>query len=67
MRKALLVLSLTAALAAGRPAFLNQVWSLLTSTWSDVGCGMDPNGMCTPAPQTDVGCGMDPNGCPKGS
>lgn len=67
MRKALVALTLTAALASGRPAFLSQVWSLLTSIWSEAGCGMDPDGKCLPAPQTDAGCGMDPNGCPKGS
>jgi hypothetical protein len=68
MRKALIVLSLTAAVAAGQPEFLGQVWSLLKSVWSEVGCGMDPNGLCTPAPQTDAGCIMDPNGgCKQGS
>jgi hypothetical protein len=67
MRKALIVLTLTAALAAGRPAALSQVWTLLTSIWSEAGCEMDPSGQCAPTPQTDSGCGMDPNGCPKGS
>jgi hypothetical protein len=67
MRKALVVFTLTAALAAGRPTFLSQVWTLLTTIWDEEGCGMDPNGRCIPAPQPDAGCGMDPNGCPKGS
>lgn len=71
MRKALIALTLTASLAAGGPALLDQVWSLLTSVWNpstaDEGCGMDPDGRCRPAPQIDEGCGMDPNGCPKGS
>jgi hypothetical protein len=71
MRKALVALTLAAALAAGRPAVLDHLWTLLTSVWSasspDAGCGMDPDGRCNPAPQPDEGCGMDPNGCPQGS
>ena len=68
MRKALVVLTLTAALAAGRPTFLSHVWTLLTSIWNEAGCGMDPSGQCAPAPQTDEGCGMDPSGgCKPGS
>lgn len=68
MRKALVALTLTAALAAGRPAFVSQVWSLLTAVWSDEGCIMDPDGLCAPAPQTEEGCIMDPNGgCKPGS
>src|SRR6188768_737458 len=62
MRKALLPLALAAALAAGRPTFLDQVWSLLTAAWSEEGCRMDPNGLCAPAPRTDGGCIMDPDG-----
>jgi hypothetical protein len=68
MRKALVALTLTAALAAGRPTLLSQVWTLLTSIWSEEGCIMDPDGRCAPAPQTDEGCIMDPNGgCRPGS
>lgn len=67
MRKALVVLTLAAALAAGRPTSLSQVWTLLTSIWSEEGCRMDPDGKCLPAPQTDEGCRMDPDGCPKES
>lgn len=62
MRKALVVLTLAAALAAGRPASLSQVWTLLTSIWSEEGCGMDPSGRCALAPQSDEGCIMDPSG-----
>lgn len=62
MRKALVVLTLTAALATGRPAALSQIWNLLTSIWSEAGCRMDPNGGCIPEPQTDAGCRMDPSG-----
>lgn len=68
MRKALVALTLTAALAAGRPPLLTQVWTLLTSIWSEAGCIMDPDGRCAPAPQADEGCIMDPNGgCRPGS
>lgn len=71
MRKALIALILAGSLAAGRPALLAQVWSLVGSALSaptgDEGCGFDPDGRCIPAPQTDAGCGFDPDGCPKGS
>ena len=62
MRKALVALALTAALAAGRPTLLGQVWSLLTSIWDEAGCRMDPSGECLLQPQTDEGCRMDPSG-----
>jgi hypothetical protein len=66
MHKALVVLTLAAALAAGRPAFLDQIWSLLSPVWSesspDAGCGADPNGLCIPAPRAEEGCGADPSG-----
>lgn len=64
MRKALVALSLAAALAAGRPGLLGQAWSLLTAAWEDAGFGMDPNGDPNPTPQTDAGFGMDPDGQP---
>ena len=64
MRKALIVLTLAGSLAAGRPAFLDQLWSFVTSAWSaptgDEGCIFDPDGQ--PAPQADEGLGFDPNG-----
>lgn len=64
MRKALVVLTLTAALAASRPSLLGQAWSLLTAVWDQAGFGMDPSGDPGPTPQTDEGFGMDPNGKP---
>jgi hypothetical protein len=68
MRKALIALTLAGSLAAGRPALLDQIWSLLASAWSappgDAGCIFDPDGRCTPAPQTDACCRFDPNGSP---
>ena len=64
MRKALVVLTLTAALAAGRPGLLGQAWSLLTAVWEQEGFGMDPDAAPGPIPQTDEGFGMDPNGKP---
>lgn len=71
MRKALIALILAGSLAAGRPALLEQLWSILDAALAaptgDEGCGLDPDGRCKPAPQMDEGCGLDPNGCPKGS
>ena len=65
MRTSLVLLALAAALAAGRPS-LAGAWSLLASIWSasstDAGCGLDPSGRCSSAPQPDEGCGLDPNG-----
>jgi len=64
MRKALVVLTLAATLAAGRPGLLGQAWSLVTAIWGHAGFGMDPNGDPKPTPQTDEGFGMDPDGKP---
>jgi hypothetical protein len=63
MRKALIVVAFTAALAAGRPTLLDQAWSLLTSIWGEGGCASQPGG-CVVTPQTDEGFGMDPDGKP---
>jgi hypothetical protein len=69
MRPTLVALALTASLLASRPpALIEPLWAFLASLWSEPspkeGCGMDPNGLCAPAPQgeSDAGCGMDPNG-----
>lgn len=66
MRKALIALILAGSLAAGRPALLDQLWSLVTSPWkaatADAGLGFDPNGQ--PKPQADEGCIFDPSGSP---
>jgi hypothetical protein len=56
MRMSLVVLALAAALASG---FLTSIWS---ASSADAGCIFDPNGRCTPAPQTDEGCIFDPDG-----
>jgi hypothetical protein len=51
-----------------RPAanLFEQVWSFLTSLWSDSGCRIDPDGNCAPEPlptdDIDEGCHIDPNG-----
>jgi hypothetical protein len=54
MRKALIALTLAGSLVAGRPAFLDQLWSFVTSAWSaptaDEGCIFDPDGRCKPSP-----------------
>ena len=51
-------------------ALLNRVRDYLASVWTKIGCGADPNGLCTtaptpaedPQPQSDIGCGADPDG-----
>ena len=49
-------------------AFLTQIWSAFTASWSDVGCIADPYGggaqapAPPPTPTTDVGCILDPYG-----
>jgi hypothetical protein len=76
MHRTTLALAVTLSLLASAPQgnpLLEPLWALLSSVWStasaDVGCGMDPNGACSPQPepQGDIGCGMDPWGCPGGS
>jgi len=71
MRRSLAVFAVTTALLAapaGRPVLLDHIWSVLSAIWSgpstDAGCGWDPFGLCTPAPQPaiDAGCGADPYG-----
>lgn len=54
-------------------AFLNQLWTVFTASWPDVGCWLAPNGGCraaqapAPPPVTDVGCILDPyGGCRAG-
>jgi hypothetical protein len=71
MRKALFAAALTASLLggpAGRPSLFDPLFAFFSAIWDgqsfDEGCGMDPNGRCTaaPQPQLDEGCGWDPNG-----
>lgn len=72
MRRTLIALAFIGSLAS-QPSLLDTFWSFLSNIWSestpDEGCGADPNGRCSPVPQSlpDGGCGADPNGCPKGS
>jgi hypothetical protein len=43
----------------------SYVWSFLRNSISEIGCNIDPNGVCTsqtPRPQTKEGCGIDPDG-----
>jgi hypothetical protein len=48
---------------------LSQLWSRLTALWSDIGCIIDPSGLChgSAATQSDIGCGIDPGGLCHGS
>lgn len=49
---------------ASASSVFEQVWSFLTSLWSESGCRIDPNGVCPPEPPPtiDEGCRIDPNG-----
>lgn len=45
------------------PNVFSQAWSWLSSLWSEIGCGLDPNGLCRPAQDNlEIGCGIDPDG-----
>jgi hypothetical protein len=48
---------------------LGQLWSGLTALWNDIGCILDPSGLCrgSAASQSDIGCGADPGGTCHGS
>ena len=48
----------------GGHSILAQVWDFLTGAWAEIGCGIDPNGLCVPRPNPtiDIGCDIDPNG-----
>jgi hypothetical protein len=75
MRRILLAVALTASFAPMASSFFGPLQALLSSLWDapatlDEGCGADPSGRCTtaPQPQFDAGCGADPNGrCQPGS
>jgi hypothetical protein len=75
MRRILLAVALAASLAPMAPSLLGPLQTLLSSLWGapatlDAGCGFDPDGRCTtaPQPQLDEGCGFDPDGrCQPGS
>jgi hypothetical protein len=54
----------------GSPGLVRQVWGLLASLWSEIGCHIDPDGcaQATATPQAPVdhaaeGCNIDPSGC----
>jgi len=66
-----LLLATTAVSAAPprtRPALipmdpLAQLWSFLTSLWTENGCQVDPSGQCLPGTVTSKnGCSVDPDG-----
>lgn len=62
-------LVLATALLAGSGSFLDEISSLVSSFWdssssTDAGCQLDPNGGCRPAPTLDNGCQLDPYGKP---
>ena len=47
---------------------LSRIWNRFHSIGSKIGCNVDPNGHCAPAPpqnppsQPKIGCEVDPNG-----
>ncbi|HWM91991.1 MAG TPA: hypothetical protein VN493_14605 [Thermoanaerobaculia bacterium] len=42
---------------------LSRLWAWLSASWSDIGCGIDPDGRCRrPGTQGEIGCIIDPNG-----
>lgn len=50
---------------AASPQLLAQLWSWLSTLWSEEGCMLDPDGRCggAPAPaHLDEGCMLDPSG-----
>jgi len=54
---------------APSPPLLGQLWSRLTTLWSNIGCIMDPGGSCRggAATQGDIGCVIDPGGSCRGA
>lgn len=46
------------------PPAQSQLWSQLTGLWADIGCVIDPHGVCRDAvaSQADIGCVADPGG-----
>lgn len=59
------------AVGAVEPAALDlfsRLWIRFRSLGNKIGCNVDPNGHCAPAPglnspnQTKIGCGVDPDG-----
>jgi hypothetical protein len=59
------------AVGAVEPAaldLLSRIWSRFRSIGTKIGCNIDPDGHCTPAPtqnppsQPKIGCGVDPSG-----
>jgi hypothetical protein len=58
----------TATASPASTSFLAQAWDVLVGLWEEIGCGLDPNGFCTPAPVAEIGCGLDPSGlCAPGT
>ena len=55
MRRATILILLSASLLSAPSSSLGQIWSLLASLWT----------ASEPAPTTDEGCGLDPNGQPR--
>jgi hypothetical protein len=69
MRRTLVALALAASsLTATQPSLYDKLWSFFSSLWGESatkeGCGVNPWGSCSsaPQPQTDEGCGVNPLG-----
>ena len=62
MRRAMVLILLSASLLSAPSSSLSQIWSLLASLWTA------PDSVETvhhPAPTADEGCGLDPDGKPR--
>ena len=61
MRRATILLLLSASLLSAPSSSLGHIWSLLASLWT----APDSAGSIHPAPTTDEGCILDPDGKPR--
>jgi hypothetical protein len=61
MRRATVLILLSASLLSAPSSSLGHIWSLLASLWS----APASSGGIHPVPTTDEGCGLDPDGKPR--
>jgi hypothetical protein len=73
MRRATVLILLSASLLSAPSSSFGHIWSLLASLWTAptvltapaVLTAPDTAGSVQPAPTTDEGCGLDPDGRPR--
>lgn len=61
MRRATVLILLSASLLSAPSSSLGHIWNLLASLWA----APDSFGTVHPAPTVDEGCGLDPSGKPR--